>query len=121
METGRIVWFEFPVREGKRSMEFYKKVFDWKFQAANENYWMINVGKDVVGALRLEPASGFVTAQGGGTFYFTVPSVKEAKTLVTNAGGELLGKATDLGGNRGHVQMFADLDGNTLALWSKNP
>lgn len=79
---------------------------------------MIKVGSETIGGIRkdkkFEPALGF-------TPYFEVPSVKEGAAMVKKAGGTLIGENVAIEGGYGHFQVFKDLDGNTLSLWSKKP
>lgn len=121
METGKLCWFDFATKDHAAAMTFYKKVFGWEFEAMPKgtDYWMVKVGSETIGGLRKDkkftPAQGF-------TPYFTVPSVKEGRTVVTKAGGKLVGDSVAIGGGEhGHFQLFTDLDGNTLALWSQKP
>jgi predicted enzyme related to lactoylglutathione lyase len=118
METGTFCWFDFGTKDETKTMAFYKTVLGWKFEAMGTDYWMIKAGTETIGGLRKEKK--FTPAQGM-TTYFTVPSVKEGRTVVTKAGGKLVGDSVAIGHDKGHFQLFTDLEGNTLALWSQKP
>ena len=41
----KVIWFEINADEPKRAMEFYAKVFGWKFkQYENQEYWLVTAG-----------------------------------------------------------------------------
>lgn len=119
-KTGEMVWFEFSITE-KSKMDFFHKLFGWTFTEFGENYWGINLESSMLGGVALidkslfKPVEGFVP-------YFTVPSVKEGAPMIQSLGGSLTGDIVAItGGDDGYYQKFKDLDGNQLAIWSKNP
>lgn len=120
VETGTMCWFDFATKDQTKAMAFFKTVFGWQYEAMGKEYWMIKVDKETIGGLRLETKSEFKAAQGF-TPYFAVPSIKEAKGLVSKAGGKLVGETVAIEGEHGFYQWFSDLDGNVLSLWSKKP
>jgi predicted enzyme related to lactoylglutathione lyase len=119
METGTLCWFDLATKDEAKAKTFYKQVLGWEFEPMGKDYWMIKVGTQTIGGI--SKSQKFQTGDGM-TAYFTVPSVKEGKTIITKAGGKLVGDNVAIGGGEhGYYQMFKDLDGNTLALWSKKP
>ena len=82
------------------------------------DYWAVKAGGEVIGGLQKKAAA---TPGNGVLAYFTVPSVKEGKSVISKAGGKLIGDNVEIGSDHGYFQLFTDLDGNTLALWSKTP
>lgn len=121
IQTGKMAWFDFPTKDETKSMPFYKTVLNWNFIPMGPNYWMIQVDGGMIGGLRKESAAEFKT---GNSFvpYFTVPSVREGKTIVEKSGGKLVGETVAItDGEDGYFQHFSDIDGNLLSLWSKKP
>lgn len=121
VQTGKLSWFDFPTKDETKSMPFYKSVLDWNFIPMGPGYWMIQVGKEMIGGLRKESV---IESQSANAFvpYFTVPSTREGRTLVEKNGGKLVGETIAInGGEDGYFQNFTDLDGNLIALWSKKP
>jgi uncharacterized protein len=118
VDTGKLCWFDFGTKDAKKAMEFYKQVLGWEFESAKPNYWMIKANGETIGALRKDEkfhaAQGFVS-------YFAVPSVKEGRTVITKAGGKLVGDTVAIDGNMGFFQLFTDIDGNNVAIWSQKP
>ena len=120
-QTGQIAWFDFGTTNADRAMAFFKAVLGWEFSNKGGPYLEITSGQAHVGGIRVEaaatfrPGSGFVP-------YFNVPSAKEGGSQVTKNGGRLLGEIIPIHeGTSGYIQIFLDLDGNQLALWSAKP
>lgn len=120
-KTGSFCWFDLPTTDEKKSMDFYKSVLGWNFKPMTPTYWLIEVDSQTVGGINLEtktnfkPATGFVP-------YFTVPSTKEGASMITKAGGQLVGPTVAIqNGEMGYFQQFTDLDRNTIAIWSMKP
>ncbi len=119
LETGCFCWFDFGTTDANKAMAFYNTVLGWTFESMGTEYWMIKVGKDTIGGIRKESTTTFKPAEGFQA-YFIVPSCKEARSVVTKAGGKLQGETVAIG-EHGHFQLFHDLDGNRLSLWSQKP
>lgn len=114
--TGKLVWFDFAVKDETKAMKFYKDLFAWNFEPAGNNYWMIKVENNTIGGIRKEAS---FTPCTGMYAYFNVPSITEAKSILQKAGGKVTGETMPIdGGKMGYSQNFTDLDGNILALWS---
>ena len=116
MPTGKLTWFDFAIKDETKALPFYKSLLAWDFEPMGPNYWLIKVDNQTVGGLRKDPT---FKAAAGFTPYFNVPSITEAKGLVTKLGGKTVDETTPIdGGKMGYFQNFTDLDGNTLSLFS---
>ena len=116
--TGKIVWFDFAIKNEAKSLPFFKSVLAWDFEPMGPDYWTIKCNGQTIGGLRKEKGT-FIPANGGFVPYFNVPSLSEGKAMVNSNGGTLIGDTVAISeGKEGYFQNFSDLDGNTLALWS---
>lgn len=121
-KKGSLCWFEICTTNEAKAKKFFTKVLAWGYQEMGEDYWAVTVENDGIGGLNVVKKSKFKANQSGFIPYFIVPSVKKAAPMITKAGGKLVGKNVAINdGKNGHYQLFKDLDGNTLGLWSKNP
>lgn len=79
---GRLVHFEFPVRDADRARTFYAKLFDWEFTPweGQDEYFMIET--EPTGALY--PVEN---GESGPTVYFDVDDIDEAIAQVSELGG----------------------------------
>ena len=115
--TGKLVWFDYQIRDEKKALPFYKTVLAWDFEPMGPNYWTIKCNGQTIGGL--EKCTGTFMAVQGYVPYFAVPSINEACAMVTKAGGKLIGETVAISeGKDGYFHKFTDLDGNTLSLWS---
>ena len=116
--TGTFCWFDLPTTDEKKSMAFYKSVLSWNYKPMGPNYWLIEVDSRTIGGINLLTKTEFKASQGF-VPYFTVPSVKEGCSMITKAGGKLVGQTVAIqNGEMGYFQQFTDLDNNTVAIWS---
>ena len=106
-----VVWFEVIGKNGGNLRSFYGELFDWKFDVDDKmNYGMV----EAVGG------QGIPGGVGGGdqrrvTFYVSTPSINACLEHVSNRGGTILMKRTELPGGT-ILGMFADPEGNAVGL-----
>lgn len=121
VKTGTMIWFDFPTTDEAKAMEFYKKIFQWRFTAMGPSYWVIYAENRSIGGLRKEsfkPANSLNTV----IPYFTVASCKEGSALIEKSGGKVIGETVPIDdGKEGFFQHFLDPDENLISLWSLNP
>jgi uncharacterized protein len=44
-KLAKVIWFELGADDPKRAMDFYRKVFGWKFkQYEDQEYWLVTAG-----------------------------------------------------------------------------
>lgn len=91
----RVVHFEIGALEPDRAIDFYKSLFDWKFQYWGEGdgeYWVITTGESVPGIdgglfKRTEKASGDVI--NSYQCVIEVPDILSYEEKIRQAGGEI--------------------------------
>ena len=86
----RVSHFDIPADDPQRAQEFYKQVFDWKFEKWDGpmEYWMATTGNEepgINGGL-----SKRMPGQMGMTNTVDVPSVDEYSKKITDKGGQLI-------------------------------
>lgn len=113
---GRVVHFEIPAADPKKSLDFYSKVFDWKYQEyPGFDYWMANTGDDkqmgINGALmkRRDPGQPM-------TIVIGVENIDESAALVEKMGGQIVVPKMAIPG-MGYSAYFKDPDGVIVGLW----
>jgi len=111
-----ICHFEICVNDKAKGLDFYGKVFDWKFQSdPNLNYSMISTG--------VEPGGEISQAMGEMKPYVTVyVTVDDINTTIDKAvaiGAHEIVRKTKISDEYGFYGMFADPDGTVIGLWSK--
>ena len=93
-----------------RSQSFYGRIFDWKFNEAMPGYTMID---GVGGIFALSPEQQMPT---GVTNYVNVDDLSAKEDLIRKGGGQIYKSKQEVPG-MGWFTIFADPDGNTVALW----
>ena len=109
MPKNKIQHVEWTTRDPKRLQSFYGKVFDWKFNEAMPGYTMI----DGVGGIFAAPDQQMPT---GVTNYVNVDDLGAKEDLIRKAGGQIYKSKQEVPG-MGSFTIFADPDGNTVAMW----
>ena len=109
-----IVHWEICAKNPEKSVEFYKKMFDWDIQYTKEiEYWMCNVGEGGIGG-------GIFKAQGEMpnyvTIYVHVDDLQKALDKAKKLGAFIIAEPTPIPGV-GSYAMFADLEGNAIGLF----
>jgi predicted enzyme related to lactoylglutathione lyase len=114
-----VVYFEIPVLDKDRAVEFYTRVFHCEFQKAIiDNNEMAIFPFDakyagITGAL----AKGaiYIPTSAGVVIYFATDNIRQTLRLAVDNGGKLLYPETDNG--IGLVAEFEDTEGNRIALY----
>lgn len=106
---------EIPAPDLKKSIRFYKKVFNWQeviFEGF-EGYWFFS-NENVGGALvkHIKPCSY------GVILVIRVEDVAETLPLIEQEGGVIQEGKKELANNMGYYAYFSDPNGNTLGIWS---
>jgi predicted enzyme related to lactoylglutathione lyase len=101
---------EWATRDPKRLQSFYGRIFDWKFNEAMPGYTMID---GVGGIAALSPEQQMPT---GVTNYVNVDDLSAKEDLIRKGGGQIYKSKQEVPG-MGWFTIFADPDGNTVALW----
>ena len=114
-----VVYFEIPVHDVERAIEFYQAVFQFKFEKTvidhNEMalFPFVAEGTGISGAF----AKGeiYKPTKEGVLIYFHTSDIDGALKLVTTHGGQVLYPKTS-NGELGFVAEFEDTEGNRMAL-----
>ncbi|MGL5318763.1 MAG: VOC family protein [Bacteroidales bacterium] len=131
METkyNPVCWFELPVIDMARAMQFYQTVFGYTFgpriQSHCEDTEMVffpfrENKSGIMGSLTRSPFAK--PSKEGVLIYFYSPSEDLAVELsrVEPAGGKLLMPKTFINPQAGHMGLFLDSEGNRVAILSRH-
>lgn len=118
-KSNPVVYFEIPVADMDRAIQFYNAVFHFDFHKENiDNIEMAlfpfaNENAGISGAL----AKGeiYKPTKDGVVIYFKTKNIDETLKLATSHGGKILYPKTDNG--IGLVGEFEDTEGNRIALY----
>lgn len=116
-----VIYFEIPVSDMERAVQFYQSVFQFDFQLETiDNYEMAlfpfyDNAKGISGAL----AKGevYIPTKNGIIIYFHTDNIEQTLNLALSNGGQILYPITDNG--IGLVAEFEDTEGNRIALFQK--
>ncbi len=111
-----VVHFEVAGTDGKRSQDFYGKLFDWKVQVDPKmDYGMLSQqeGQGIGGGI-------YQTMEGMRphvTFYVMVDDLQKYLDRAAKLGGKVLMPPKEISPEIGWMAMFADPDGNPIGLF----
>ena len=115
--ANRVVWFDIPVADLSRAMEFYSNVLDIKVEEAHGVGVLEHSGDDVGGCLfktedEKPSASGLL-------LYFNVSGrLDAAMEAAEQYGGKILKPKENIG-QHGYRTIVLDSEGNRIALHSE--
>ena len=113
---GRVVHFEIPADDTKRAVNFYAKVFGWKFEKwpGPMEYWLVSTGDAGAPGINggLVPNGSTVKST---TNTIEVDSVDAAATAVKSAGGKQLSPKNAIPGV-GYFAYCEDTEGNMFGV-----
>ncbi|MDP9238646.1 MAG: VOC family protein [Chloroflexota bacterium] len=106
-----VTHFEIHGKDGKKTQEFYSKLFGWNIDANNPmNYGMIAAGeRGIGGGVTESPNAPMVT------FYVEVADLDAALKKAESLGGKTTMPPMEVPGGP-KIAMFADPDGNVIGL-----
>jgi predicted enzyme related to lactoylglutathione lyase len=118
-KSNPVIYFEIPVNDIDRSIQFYQTVFNFEFSKEiidNNEMALFPFAEEnsgISGAL----AKGEIyrPTKDGVLIYFKTENIDETLTLATTSGGQILYPKTDNG--IGFVAEFEDTEGNRIALF----
>lgn len=123
MKTNPVVYFEIPVHDVERAMNFYRAVFEFEFKKTDIDhnemalFPFVAGGEGITGAL----AKGdiYIPTKEGVLVYFNTDDIEKNLELAVKNGGKMLYPKTSVG-ELGFVAEFEDCEGNRIALHSRN-
>lgn len=122
-----INWFEIPVADFERAVQFYEAVLDKQLFINDSRETMGSMlgvfphDGQIGGCLVHNPEYGYTPSDQGALVYFTITEgLDAAMERVTDAGGEVLLPKTALGENAGggFVAWARDTEGNKVGFYS---
>ena len=120
-KTNMANWFEIPVKDLKRAIAFYEKVFDVKLateEMGGMNMAMFPMDQNAFGAAgSLMQNESAVPSHAGTLLYFCTESIEETLRRINANGGKTLLPKTGIG-QYGFIAHDEDTEGNRLALHS---
>lgn len=118
--SNAINWFEIPVTDFARAKKFYGTIFEMELQD-----WPM--GDNMLGVFPNEGVSGAIVKEEGakpsmdGTLIYlnAGEDLTEVMNRIEPAGGKLLMPKTKVTDEIGFIAVFADTEGNKVALHSR--
>ena len=122
--TGKVVHFEIPAKDVKKTSAFYKDVFGWwTMDMQGMDYMMLGGTKTDDKGMIAESGSingGMMKRQKpfeGPIITIGVDDIDASLKAVEKKGGKVLQKKRDIGQNMGFTAYFTDPDGNVMGLY----
>jgi predicted enzyme related to lactoylglutathione lyase len=112
MPTNLIVHHEWNTHDPERLKEFYGKIFDWTFDDSRIHGYTLIEG---IGGIFTIP-SEMRDMPPGITNYVNVDDLEAKEALLRAAGAAIYLSKKEVPG-MGWFTIFADPDGNTVAMW----
>lgn len=117
-------WFEIPVNDMKRAMNFYEKVFDCQLERHQMDefdmaWFPWDHEKGGAGGSLVHNEEFYQTGDKGVQVYFSSEDVNIELKRVDTAGGEVLQGKTLIREDIGYMALFVDTEGNRIALHSQ--
>jgi uncharacterized protein len=120
----KIIHFDIAAEDPEKSMEFYQKVFGWKFEKweGPTDYWfMLPQNPDeekeegILGAIarKEKPGEGVMNT-------FGVTDIDTYLAKIQAAGGRITGEKHAIPGI-GYLAYFEDIDGNEFGIMEDDP
>ena len=117
----RVIHFEIPADDPQRAVDFYTRVFDWKFQkwAGPQDYWLVTTGAGqepgINGGLlkRQHPGMGTVNT-------VQVTSLDQTVAKIEKQGGRTVVPRMAIPGV-GHLAYCSDTENNVFGVMQPDP
>ncbi|RWX01699.1 VOC family protein [Flavobacterium cerinum] len=114
-----VVYFEIPVADMDRAVQFYSAVFNFEFRndIIDDNEMALFPFTDETGGISGALAKGeiYKPTINGTLIYFATEDIDQTLKLAVENGGEVLYSKTS-NGELGFVAEFKDSEGNRIAL-----
>jgi uncharacterized protein len=116
----RPIHFEIPSDNPEKAIDFYTKVFGWKFSRWGDmEYWLCTTGDDkepgINGAImkRINPGQPFAN-------HISTPNIDETMKAIEAAGGQIIVPKTAIP-TMGYFAYFMDLDKTIMGIMQEDP
>jgi len=118
-QTNPVIYFEIPVTDLERAIQFYQSVFQFDFEkeTIDMNDMALFPFFDNVTGISGALAKGdiYIPTINGVLIYFSTQDIEKTLQLAVTNGGQMLYPITDNG--IGLVAEFEDTEGNRIALF----
>lgn len=125
MAKHKVVHFEIPTSDFKKSKEFYSKIFGWKLKTWGTEY-MMAITTDLDAKTQRPNEMGGIN---GGfyirkkksqqpSFVIETDSIEKTLAKISKVGGKIK-RAKFPVGDMGFMAEFIDPDGNEISLWEE--
>ncbi len=125
MAKHKVVHFEIPTGDFKKSKEFYSKTFGWKMKTWGNEY-MMAITTDIDAKTQRPTEMGGIN---GGfyvrknksqqpSFVIETDSIEKTLAKAIKAGGKIKRAKSPIG-EMGFMAEFIDPDGNIVSLWQE--
>lgn len=116
-------WFEVPVTNMKRAMEFYGSIFDIElseqdFGNLSMAFFPQSEGSGGAPGALVETEGHYTTSHEGCLLYFSCDDLSNELSRVEESGGKVLKHKTEISPDYGFMGLFEDSEGNRIALHS---
>lgn len=126
MKNNMVGWFEIPVKDMDRAINFYETIFDIKIQKQDLDGLLMGwfpFAEDGLGAAGslVKHDEFYAPSQNGVLIYFTAHSgdLKNELSKVEGAGGKVLQEKKLISEDIGYMGLFIDTEGNRIAIHSR--
>ena len=119
-----VCYFEVPVDDLDRAVEFYQRVFSYSLERTNIDgnemalFPFSRESGGITGALAMGPS--YQPGKSGARIYFSTDDIEGVLARAVSAGGKILYPKTSVG-ELGWVAEFEDSEGNCIALHASCP
>lgn len=124
MNVNPVNWFEIPVTDLKRAMDFYAKVFPntelevYEQSKMDMEMAIFKSDREVYGATgALVKGENMIPTTEGTTVYFFCEDVNNQLAIIEELGATVIFPKMEIGEN-GFIAQFIDSEGNRIALHS---
>ena len=124
MNKVTVGWFEIPVKDMDRAIDFYQKVFDCSLQKVEMGDFQMAMfpgeggGKGAEGSLVMHKEFYETSNLAGALIYFSSDDVSIELAKVELAGGTVQIPKRMISPDYGYMGVFLDSEGNRIALHS---
>jgi len=119
-----ISWFEIPVHDFDRAVQFYESIFSWELRRENfgpELKMAIFPQTEGAGGALVWNTRFYQPSESGPLVYLNAnPDLEVVESRVPDAGGEVLISKRMISPEHGFMAVIRDSEGNRIALHSDN-
>lgn len=118
----KVTWFEIPVKNMDRAIEFYEEIFDITIERQQFGNtvmgWLPPSGLEGAATGTLILQESYIPSKEGVLLYFETSNIISVLDRVSAKGGEVVLAKRQISENHGFMGVFIDSEGNRIALHS---